>query len=93
MQTNVFSEGFRDKIFNTEIIAALGNALSDKTSRYNHLRISAVNFFTAAVAQGALRFFDGILIPNYSQRGFGTRCLTMRSSPHWDVYHAMKPPT
>jgi hypothetical protein len=65
IQTNKISEGFRDKIFNTEIIAALGHALSDKTSRYDHLRISAVNFFTAAVAQGALNFFDGILIPKY----------------------------
>jgi len=89
----MFSEGFRDKIFNTEIIAALGRALSDKTSRYDHLRISAVNFFTAAVAQGARHFFDGILIPKYLQRGFGTRYLTLRSLPHWGVYHAMKPPT
>jgi len=62
MYTELFTEGLRDKIFDTEIIAALGRALSDETS---YIRNSAVEIFTAAVAQGALRCFHGIFIPKY----------------------------
>ena len=51
--------GFRDKIFDAEIITALGRVLGDTNS---DVRSSAVNFFTAAMAQGALHFFDGIFI-------------------------------
>ena len=62
VHTDIFADGFRGKIFNTEIVAALGHALSNDTS---YLRSSVVEFFTAAVAQGALRLLYGILIPKY----------------------------
>jgi hypothetical protein len=83
IHTGIFAEGFRDKIFDTEVVAVLGRALSDEN---NSLRQSTIRFFTVAMAQGALCCFHGILIPQYSQRAFGTRCLTLRSSPHLDVY-------
>jgi len=52
INTEIFEEGFRDTIFDAEMVAALGRALSDGTS---YLRSSAVEIFTAAVAQGVLR--------------------------------------
>ena len=82
INTEILAEGLRDKIFDTDIVAALGRALSDETS---YVRSSAVNFFTAAMAQGALHFFEGIFIPKYSQRVFGIRYLTLRLSQHLDV--------
>jgi len=77
----IFAEGFRDKIFDIEIVTALGCALSDENSE---LRSSAFNFFTVAIAQGVLHCFDGIFILKYSQRDFGTRYLILTSSPHLD---------
>jgi len=74
-----YAEGFRDKIFDTEIVAALGRALGDKES---NVRRSAVEIFTYAVAQGALSYFYRIFILKYLQRGFETRCLILRLSPH-----------
>ena len=88
IHTKIFADGFRDKIFDTVIVAALGRALSDETS---YLRSGVVEFFTAAVAQGALRFFHRIFIPTYDQRGFGTRYLILRLLPHLDVHFVMKP--
>ena len=64
----IFVEGFRDKIFDTEIVAALGCALGDETSQ---LSLSAVEFFTAAMAQGALHNFYGISIPKIFRGGSG----------------------
>ena len=81
--TEIFTEGIRDKIFDTEIVAALGRALGH--SDYS-ARSSTVEFFTAALAQGALLCFHGILSLKYSQRGFGTRYLIPRSSPHLDMH-------
>ena len=75
VHTKTFAEGFRDKIFDTEIVAALGRALGGTDS---YLRSRTVDFFTAAMAQGALRCFDGIFIPKtHSQRSGGTRYLTL----------------
>jgi hypothetical protein len=74
-RTEIFTEGFRDKIFDAEIVAALGRALSDEN--YD-LRNNAVEIFTAAIAQGAPCCFYGIFTPKYVQRGFGTEYLTLR---------------
>ena len=79
----IFPEGFRDKIFDAEIVAALGRALGHSDSS---ARSSAVKFFTAALAQGALLCFHVILSLKYSQRGFGTRYLIPRSSPRLDMH-------
>jgi hypothetical protein len=56
IDTEIFPDGFRDKIFDTETVATIGRALegSDKSTRQ-----SAVKFFTAAAAQGALLCFYG----------------------------------
>ena len=81
--TNISAEVFRDKIFDTEIVAALGRALCHKES---NIRSNAVDILTAALAQGALRCFYGIFMPKYLQRGFGTRYLILRLSPHLDVH-------
>jgi hypothetical protein len=80
----MFAEGFRDKVFDNEIIAALGRALGHTDSIVSIT--GAVEFFTAAMAQGALPYFHWILIPKYLQRGFGIRYLILKSSPHWDVH-------
>ena len=63
IHTENFAEGFRDKIFDTEIVAALGHVLSNEAS---YLRRSVIEFFTAALAQGVLRFFfHGIVLLKY----------------------------
>ena len=54
------AEGFRDKIFDIEIIAALVRPLLD--DNYSDVGISVVEVFTAAIAQGALSCFHGIFI-------------------------------
>ena len=76
----IFPEGTRDKIFDNEIVAALGCELDSRA------RISAVELFTAALAQGVVLGFLGILTLKYFQRGLGTRYLIPRSSPHLDVH-------
>jgi len=81
--TKIFAEGFRDKIFDTEIVHALGNALSNQNW---WLRYNVVNIFTAAIAQGALHSFSVICISKYLQMVFGTRYLTLGSSLHLDVH-------
>ena len=48
--TKIFAESLWDKIFDTEIVSALGHALGDKNM---NIRASTINFFTAALAQGA----------------------------------------
>ena len=77
------AEGFRDKIFDTKTIVALGRALADKASV---VRTEAVKFFNASLAQGVLHYFRRIFIPNFLQRAFGTRYLTLRLSPHLVVH-------
>ena len=62
IHTEIFAEGFRDKIFDAEMVAALGRALSNETY---YLRSTAVKIFTATVAQGALHYFYGIFIRKY----------------------------
>ena len=56
----MFSEGFRDKIFDTETVAALRHALADKAVV---VRTEVIKFYIAAIAQGVLHCFRGIYIP------------------------------
>lgn len=59
-RTEIVAEGFRDQIFDTEIVAALRHALLwDKDSIVG---ISAVEIFTATIAQGAPRCVHEMLI-------------------------------
>jgi len=82
--TQIFAEGFRDKIFNAEIITALGGALGDKD--YN-ARQSAVEIFTAVIAQGVLSsFFMFMFMLKYLQTTFGTRNLRWSLLLHLDVH-------
>jgi len=78
-----FVEGFRDKIFDTEMVVALGRALGDTSSI---VRSKAVEMFTAAMAQGALRCFCGIFILQHLQRTVGPTYLILGSSPQLDVH-------
>jgi len=78
-QTEIFAEGFWDKIFDTKIVAAL-------CSENYYLRNSTLEILTAAVACGAVHCFYWIFVLKYSQRGFGTGYLTLRSSPHLDMH-------
>jgi hypothetical protein len=60
--TKIFAEGIQDTIFDTETIAALGHALSDKNY---YVRGSAVEILTAAMAQGVLHRFHRIFMPKF----------------------------
>ena len=51
IQTEMFAEGFRDKIFDTETVAALRRALLVAYNKAS-VRSEAVKFFIAAIAQG-----------------------------------------
>ena len=84
IHTKIFTEGFRHNIFDPEIVTAVGGALGDKDSEVRH---SAVKFFIAAIAQGALCCFHRTFIPKYSQRGFRRIYLTLRSSPYLEVHY------
>ena len=75
--------GFRDKIFHTEIITALGCILSNEAY---YIESGVVEFFTAAVAQGVLHCLYGIFILKYSQRGFGTKYFIIRLLLHLGVH-------
>ena len=66
-------------IFDTDIVAALGQALTDRSW---WVRNSMVEFLTAAIAQGALHCFCVIRILKYSQMVFGIRYLTLTLSLH-----------
>ena len=57
IHVEIFAEGFGDKIFDTEIIAALGRALASNQSWDLRNSVLIVNFFTTTIAQGALHFF------------------------------------
>lgn len=56
VHTEIVAERFRDKIFDTEIVAAFVRALGDKDP---YVRSGAGNFFLAAIAQGVPRYFHG----------------------------------
>ena len=58
IHTEMFSEGFRDKIFDSKTVAAFRRALTDEDSV-----VEAVRFFVAAIVQGVLHCFRGIFIP------------------------------
>ena len=75
----IFTEDFRDKLFDAEITAALERARNDRDSS---VRKSMFNVFTAAIAQGVLHCFFVIRIPKYSQMVFGTRYSTLTSLLH-----------
>jgi len=83
----LFAEGFRDKVFNTEIVAQLGHALHHKDF---NIRSCAIKILTAALDQGVFCCFYGIFILNYSQMGFGTRFLIQRLLLHWDMHYVIK---
>ena len=83
IHTEIVIEGFRDKIFNTEIVTLLVTALGDKDS---NVRISMVEIFTAAIAQGSLRCFHGIFVLKQLQMIFGTKYLTLKSMLHLYVH-------
>ena len=89
IHTEIFADDFRDKIFDTDIVAALGQALTDRSCQLRH-RDSAVEFFTAAIAQGALHCFCVIRIPKYSQMAFGIRCLTLTLSLHLHMHSVIQ---
>ena len=78
----IFADGLRDKIFDTEIVVALRCALSDVDSRVRWL---TVKFFIAAIAQGALSLFCRPFISKYLQMAFMRRYLTHSLSSHLDV--------
>jgi hypothetical protein len=83
VHTKILVEGFRDKIFDAEIITALEHALSDKDS---DIRISTIQIFTAAIVQGALHYLHRLFILTYLQRGFGTRYLILRLLLHLNMH-------
>jgi hypothetical protein len=86
--TEIFADGFRDKIFDTEFVAALGRALADKDS---NMKSSAVDIFRAAIAQGSFSSVCGLFIVlKYFQRVFETKYLILRLSPHLYVHSVMK---
>ena len=87
--TEIFAEGFRDKLFDTETIATLGRALDDEDL---FVKCSAVELFTAAMAQGGAHCFYRIFILKYLQRAFGTSYLTLRPLPHLSVQYVIKIP-
>jgi len=82
INTEIFAEGFRDKIFHPEIIAALGHALSGATY---YLRSCVVNFFAATIAEGALHCFDMVFILKYLQ-SLRTRYWILRWLPDLEMH-------
>jgi len=69
VHTQILAGGFRDKIFDAAMIFALERVVN---YRYSDVS-STIQFFTAAIGQGALRCFHRTFILKYSQRAFGTR--------------------
>ena len=84
--TEIFADGFRDKKFDTQFVAALGRALGDKDS---NMRSSAVDIFRAAIAQGSFSSVCGVFILKYLQMAFGTKYLILKLSPHLYVHCVM----
>ena len=60
IRTEIVTEGFRDKIFDAKIVAALVRALLG--DRYSIDGKGVGEIFTAAIAQGAPRCFHGIFM-------------------------------
>ena len=85
--TEIFADGFGDKIFDTEFVTALGCALADKDSK---MRSSAVDIFRAVIAQGLLSSVCGVFILKYLQMAFRTRYSILRLSPHLYVHSVIK---
>ena len=83
IHTEIFAGSLWEKIFVTETVVAFGHALG---GRYFDIRTSMVKFFTDAIAQGALYFFCRMYPLKCLQRVFGTRYLTLRPSPHWEMH-------
>jgi len=54
IHTKLFAEGFRDKIFDIEVVTALGHALGHEDV---NIGSSAVKILTTALAQGVLFCF------------------------------------
>jgi len=90
VNTEIFADGFQDKIFDKEIVAALGCTLSDKNDLVRRI---TVRIFTAAIAQGRLTSVFGVFILKFFQRAFGTKYLILRLSPHLEVHCVMRIPT
>lgn len=70
VHTETVVDGFRDIVVDPEIVAALVCALGDEDS---YARRSAVNFFTATIAQGVLSCCHGMFILKSSRRGLSGR--------------------
>jgi len=70
IHTELFTEGFRDKIFDTEMVATLGHALGHEDV---DIRTSGVEILTAALAQGVLHYFYGIFILKFELFAEGFR--------------------
>ena len=73
MHTEIFTDGFWDEIFDTDIVAALVRALDDTN---DSVRSSAVKFFNAATAQGPLHCVHGTFVLKLSQLDLDARYLT-----------------
>ena len=67
IHTEIIAEGFRDKIFDIEIVAALVCALSNEDA---DIRRNVVKIFTSAVAQGAPRHFQQDMHTDIVAEGF-----------------------
>ena len=91
IHTEIFVEGFRDKLFDTETIAAFIRALRDEYAT-DDVRSSTIKLFTAAMAQGEAHCFYRIFILKYSQRAFETRYLTLRPLPHLSMHYMIEVP-
>lgn len=78
IHTEIFAEAVQDKIFDTEIVAAPGRAISHTNPDFTR---SAINFFTAAVAQGArIRSFCGFT--EIVTAGFRHKIFDVVTIPH-----------
>ena len=89
IHTEIVAEGFRDKLFDTETVAAFIRAIRDKDP---YVRCSAVKLFTAAMAQGEAHCFYRIFILKYSQRAFETRYLKLRQLPLISMHYMIEVP-
>ena len=79
----IIVEDFRDKIFDREIMGALGRVLGDINS---DIRRSVVKIVTTAIYLGALHRCQGMFLLKYCQRAFETKYLIPRLSPHLNVH-------
>jgi hypothetical protein len=80
----------RDRMVDAEFVTELRRALGDKES---YVRSSAIEIFTAAIAQRAPTSVFRVFILKYLQTVFGTRYLLLRSSMNSDVHWVITIPT